>query len=171
MLPAHHGCNPNCPECLHKLKIQTIFSKNRKMNFRLEIKLTVNSSWFQLCEPKINNLKSKSPRKLALLWASSHNCLYCWGEKFAPWNKILPVHHGCNPSDPENLHKLKIGTAFSKKRKMNFGLEIKLRVNSFWFQLCEPKISNLKSKWFQKLAQEQIPTTNCLHWWERALLP
>ena len=27
--------------------------KAQKMNFRLKIKVTVNSSWFRLCEPKI----------------------------------------------------------------------------------------------------------------------
>ena len=32
-------------------------------------------------------------------------------EKFASLNKIVPVHHGCNPNDQENLHRLKIPTA------------------------------------------------------------
>ena len=46
------------------------------------------------------------------------------GEKFTSLNKILPVHHGCNLNGQEYSHKLKIWTAFSINRKMNFCLEI-----------------------------------------------
>ena len=102
ILPVHHECNPNGQELLHKLKIRTAFSKNWKMNFCLEIKLTMNLSWFRLCEPKINTLKSEWTRKLELVRARSKNCLNWWGEKFAAWKKILPVHYGCNPNGQGN---------------------------------------------------------------------
>ena len=93
------------------------------------------------------------------------------GEKFAAWNKILPVHHGCNPNGQEYSHKLKIRTAFTSNRTMNFGLEIKLYVNSFWFRLCQPTINNLKSEWSRNLELVRASSKNCLHWWERNLLP
>ena len=91
--------------------------------------------------------------------ASSNNRLNWWWEKFSSLNKILLVHHDFNPNDQENLHKLKIQTAFSKNRKTNFCLKINLRVNSSWFRLCERKLNNLKSKWLRKLAQGQVLTT------------
>ena len=40
------------------------------------------------------------------------------GRKIVSLKKILPVHHGCNPTGLEYSHKLKIQTAFSKNRKM-----------------------------------------------------
>jgi len=49
--------------------------------------------------------------------------------------------------------------SFSQKKKMNFHLEIKLTVNSSWFQLYEPNKNNLKSKWSRETTQEQVPTT------------
>ena len=58
-------CNPNNQENSHKLQIRTTSSKIRTMNFHLEIKLTVNFSWFWLYEPNINNLESKWSREIA----------------------------------------------------------------------------------------------------------
>ena len=65
ILPVHHDCNPNDQEHSHKLQTQAASSKIRKMNFQFKIQLTVNSSWFQLCEPNINNLKAKWSREIA----------------------------------------------------------------------------------------------------------
>ena len=68
ILPVHryHDCNPNDQENSHKLRIRKASSKNRKMNFHLEIKQTVNSSWFRVAMwPKHNNLKSKWSREKA----------------------------------------------------------------------------------------------------------
>ena len=61
----HNDCNPNDQANLHKLQIRRTPSKIRKMQFHLEVKLTVNSSLFGLCEPNINNLKSKRSRDIA----------------------------------------------------------------------------------------------------------
>ena len=50
---------------LHKVKIWTASMKNRKLSSYFEIKLTVNHPDFDyICEPKINNLKSKWSREL-----------------------------------------------------------------------------------------------------------
>ena len=81
--------------------------------------------------------------------------------------KILP---DCNPNDQENSHKLKIATASSKNRKMNLHLKMKLTANASWFRLCEPNITNLKSKWPRKKAQAQVLTTDFIEG-ERTLLP
>ena len=105
------NCNRNDEIFLHKLKTGLGSSKNRKLNFHLAIKLTVNSSWFRLtlCEPKLNNLKSKWSRELPQ--AQGSTTAFIDGEKFAAWNIILPVHHDCNPNDQANSHKLKIRAA------------------------------------------------------------
>ena len=136
----------------------------KKMNFRLEIKLTVKSSWYRLSEPKINNVKSKWSKENEDMGKFRQLPSLMW-EKFACLNKIQSVHHGCNPNDQENSHKLKIWTVFSKNRKTNFRLQIKLVMNSSWFWLCEPKINNLKSKWSRKLALVWAKSNNCLNWW------
>ena len=65
----------------------------------------------------------------------------------------------CNPNDQENSHNLQIQTTSSKIRIMNFHLEIKLTVNLSWFQLYEPNINNLESKWSREIAQAKVPTT------------
>ena len=76
ILSVHHNCNPNDQQNSHKLQIRTASSKNRKMNFRLEIKLTVNSSWFREAmwakhkQSEIRMVKRNSTN------ASSNNCLY-----------------------------------------------------------------------------------------------
>ena len=113
MLLVHHNCNPNDQENSHKLQIWTASSKNRKANFLSRTK--TDSEIIQM-------VKRISTR------ARSNNCLYWWGEKFGSLNKkidykILQLHHGCNPKDQENSHKLKIWTASSKNRKMNFRLK------------------------------------------------
>ena len=108
---------------------------------RLEIKQTVNSYWFWVAmwakhkQSEIQMVKRNSPS------LSSKNCLHWWGEKFASWNKkkyykMPPVYHDCKPNDQENSHKLQIRTAFSKNRKVNFCLKMKLAVNSSWFRVA-----------------------------------
>ena len=67
-------------------KFKQLPPKNRKMNFHLKMKLTVNSPWLRLCEPNIKNLKSKWSKRNSTS-ASSNNCLRWLGEKFASWNK------------------------------------------------------------------------------------
>ena len=153
ILPVHHGCNPNGQEYSHKLKIRTASSKNRKMNFRLEIKRTVNSSWFWLCEPQINNLKSKWSRE----WGQGQvpTTAFIDGERILlPWIKYCQCTLAAIQMNKKIRLKLKIRTAFSKNRKMNLRLEI----NSSWFQLCEPKWNNLKVKWSRNFAQGQVPS-------------
>ena len=58
-------CNPNDEENSHKLKIRAASSKNKKMNFRLEIQMVRRNS--------------TSP--------SSNNCIHWCGEKIASWNE------------------------------------------------------------------------------------
>ena len=134
ILPVHHDCNPN-QENLHKLQTKAASSKIRKMNFCIKIKLIVNSSWI---------LTSYVSQTLM----GEKKCFL----KQSFYYKILPVHHDCNPNNQDNSHKLQIWTASSKNRKVNFHLDIKLTVNSWWFRLCEPNINNLKYKWSRKIA-------------------
>ena len=80
--------------------------------------------------------------------ASSDNCLHWWEEKFGSLNKnmdnkVLPLHHGCNPNDQENLHRLKIQTAFLKIRKMNLRLEI----NWQWIHSDLDNVSQSETIW------------------------
>ena len=140
------------------------------MNFYLKIKLTVNWSGFwlsepniaiwntngqenliRLCEPHIHNLKSKWPREIAQAQSLTTAFIDIW-----------------HLNNQEILHKLKIWTASSKNRKMNFHLKMKLTVNAGWFWLCELNISNLKSKWSREIAQAQVLKTELR---ERNLLP
>ena len=82
-------CNPNDQENSHKLQIWTASSKNRKMNFRLEIKLTVNSSGFRVgMWAKHKQSENQMVRRNSTS-ASANNCLHWCGEKFASWNKNL----------------------------------------------------------------------------------
>ena len=82
-----NDCYSNHLKTSHKLQIRTASSKNRKMNFCLEIKLTVHSSWFWVAmwakhkQSEIQMVKRNSTR------TRSNNCLHWWGEKFASWNK------------------------------------------------------------------------------------
>ena len=128
------------------------------MNFRLKVILTVNSSWFQVYEPNINNLKSKWLKELAQQQVPTTAFIdgreICFLEyKF--YYKILPAQYDCNPNE-ENSHSLKTRTASSKNRKMKFRLEIKRTVSSSWLWLCEPQINNLKSKWSREWGQGQV---------------
>ena len=104
--------------------------------------------------------------------ASSNNCLHwCWwGETFASLNKILPVHHGCNPNDQENSPTLKIRTAFSKNRKMYFHLEIKLTVNSSWFRVAMWAKHKQSEIQMVRRNSTSASSNNCLHWWEICFL-
>ena len=89
ILPVHHDCNPNDQEILHELQIRTASSKNRKMNFCLEMKLTVNSSWFRVAMRAKHKQSEIQMVKRNSTSISSNNCLHWWGEKFASWNKIF----------------------------------------------------------------------------------
>ena len=136
--------------------------KIRTMNFSLDMNLTLNSSWFRLYKTKINNLKSKWSTEIAQEQVPNTTLIdgrdICFLKKKN--YKILP---DCNPKDEQNSHYIKILRAYSKNRKMNFHLEIKLTVNSSWFQLCEPRINTLKSKWSRELAHAQVPTTDLIN--------
>jgi len=156
--------SPNKSCCLEK-KDDELPSRNKTdSEFIL-----ISTMWAKDKQPEIQMVKRISTS------TSSNNWLHWWGEKFASWNKkiyykILPLHHDCNPKDQENSHKLKIRTASSKNRKMNFRLEIKRTVNSSWFWLCEQQINNLKSKWSREWGQGQVPTTAFIDG-ERYLVP
>ena len=149
ILPVHHHCNPNDQQNSHKLQIRTASSKNRKMNFRLEIKLTVNSSWFREAmwakhkQSEIRMVRRNSTN------ASSDNCLYRWGEKFTFWNKFVLIKYcqytWLQSEWSREFAKAPNSNSFLENRKVNFCLELKLTVN--W------------SKWSWELAQGHVPKT------------
>ena len=80
ILPVHHDCNNNDQNNSHKLLIQTAFLKNRKMNFRLKIKLTVNSSWFWVAMRAKHKHSEVRLAKRNSISARSNNCFHWWRE-------------------------------------------------------------------------------------------
>ena len=97
--------------------------------------------WSKDTQSEIQMVKEISKR------ANSNNCLHWWGEKFASLNKMLPVHHDCNPNDQEISHKLKIPTAFLYFQEARFlSRNKKLQVN--------PDFDNVNNR---KTAKERKP--------------
>ena len=139
------------------------------MNLCREMKLKVNLSWFRLYELSINNLKSKWSREIAQ--AQDVTTAFIDEERnLLPeikkiYNEILPVHHDCNPNDQENSHKLKIRAAFSKNRKMNFRLEIKLTVNSSWFREAMSAKHKQSEIRMVRRNSTNASSDNCLYRW------
>ena len=144
------------------------------MNFRLEIKLTVNSSWFRVAmwakhkQSEIQMVKTNSTS------ASSNTCLYWWERNLLPkiklYYKILPAYHNSNLNDQKNSQKLQIWTASSKNRSSNFHLKIKLTVNSSWFReamWAKHKQSEIR---MVKRNSTNASSNNCLYGGERNLL-
>ena len=150
----HHNCNPNDQQNSHKLQIRTASSKNRKMNFRLEIKLTVNSSWFREAmwakhkQSEIRMVRRNSTN------ASSDNCLYRWGEKFTFWNKFVLIKY-CQYTMTaiRMIKRIRISSKFEQlPRKKEGELLSRTKTDSELMQMV-------------KRISTRARSNNCLYWW------